>query len=156
MICRDVILYALKAGVFFLFLAVVPPISAGVFKWTDENGQVHYGERPPSTPGQVKQMRIENAPPSSTNAGERLEQYRKEWDASMEESAKRKEAQAAEEKKQELRKKNCDTAKTRLNLFETYGRIYRTGKDGERQFMDEQQRDAERDQAQALVNQWCQ
>lgn len=32
--------------VFILFLFMALPVNAGVYKWTDEQGNVHYGDKP--------------------------------------------------------------------------------------------------------------
>jgi len=52
----------------FLVLAFLvvcgPVVAAGVQKWTDANGNVHYGDSPP--PGSITQsVRVNAAPPSS-------------------------------------------------------------------------------------------
>ncbi len=129
---------------------------AGVYKWTDETGQVHYGERPPETPADVSEVTVEGAPPSAANAEEHLLQYQREWGEAMEEREKRKEEQARTKKKEEVRKKNCTSAKSRLSFYSRQHRIFHAGEDGEREYVNDQQRAAEREQAQNLVNKWCQ
>lgn len=129
---------------------------AGVYKWTDETGQVHYGERPPETPADVNEITVEGTPPSAANAEERLLQYQKEWGEAMEDRVKRKREQARTEKKKEVQKKNCTTAKSRLSFYSRQHRIFHTGEDGEREYVNDQQRAAAREQAQNLVNKWCQ
>jgi Domain of unknown function (DUF4124) len=56
---------------FLVLAACVAPVSAQVFKWVDERGITHYGERPPQG---VKASEVPNrlgspaAPPPKTNA----------------------------------------------------------------------------------------
>lgn len=53
---------------------------AGVYKWVDEQGQVHYGSRPPS--GQAANpVRIEKAPPADPYAQQRREKMQKQLDS---------------------------------------------------------------------------
>ena len=58
-----------SARTFFLAMALfgagVPTMAAGVLKWTDANGQVHYGDSPP--PGSNTQSMRVDAPPPSRN-----------------------------------------------------------------------------------------
>jgi len=129
--------------------------AAGVYKWTDESGQVHYGEKPPASDAEVKRVPIDKAPPSSANAQERLMEYQRELDSSMEERAKSEEEQAVAQKNKAIQQKNCETARSRLSKYDTAGRIYSKGGNGERQYLDEKQRAEERKQAQALVDKWC-
>jgi hypothetical protein len=37
-----------------LLIGVSLPVDAGIYKWTDENGKVHYTQRPPPKNGQSK------------------------------------------------------------------------------------------------------
>ena len=149
-------LYVLRIISLSLSLAMLSgPVSAEVYKWTDENGQVHYDEHPPESGAEVKRMTIDHAPPSATNARERLEQYQKELDATTEEGEKREKEQAAAQNKREIQQKNCETAKARLNRYSAPGRVYQKGESGEREYLDEQQRADKRKQAQELVDKWC-
>ncbi len=66
-----------KTVAILVFVLLSDLAFAGVYKWTDENGQVHYGERPPETPADVSEVTVEDAPPTAANAEERLLQYQK-------------------------------------------------------------------------------
>lgn len=49
-----------------LFLILAFPVSAQVYKWTDENGVTHFGNQPP--PGQQEEVRIRDSQPGSMSA----------------------------------------------------------------------------------------
>ncbi|MEO9589692.1 MULTISPECIES: DUF4124 domain-containing protein [Marinobacter] len=49
-----------------LFLILAFPVSAQVYKWTDENGITHFGNQPP--PGQKEEVRIRDSQPGSMSA----------------------------------------------------------------------------------------
>ncbi len=51
-----------------LLLILSFPVSAQVYKWTDENGVTHFGSQPP--PGQKQELKIRDSQPGSmaTNA----------------------------------------------------------------------------------------
>ena len=47
-----------------------PALVAGIYKWVDENGQVHYGERPQTGDAERMQLKIrEPEPQPETDAG---------------------------------------------------------------------------------------
>ncbi|HBA32769.1 MAG TPA: hypothetical protein DCZ12_01385 [Gammaproteobacteria bacterium] len=48
---------------FFLLLSIPLLASAQVYKWTDENGQVHYSQPPPPEPRQVEAVALPKSPP---------------------------------------------------------------------------------------------
>ena len=39
-------IFSFMQRVFILLLFIVLPVNAGVYKWTDEQGNVHYGDKP--------------------------------------------------------------------------------------------------------------
>ena len=140
--------------VLLLLIVAAQPVAAGVYKWVDENGQVHYGERPPAT-NQAKRMTLEGAPPPDPEAAERRERRELEDKTWKEERAKRKEEQARAREDAELRKRNCATARDNLNRYTIGGRIYRTDENGERYYVDDEERASQRQKAQAQVDEWC-
>lgn len=50
--------------ILILLLAFSFPVSAQVYKWTDENGVTHFGSQPP--PGQNESVDATNPPPSGS------------------------------------------------------------------------------------------
>ncbi len=49
-----------------LFVILAFPVSAQVYKWTDENGVTHFGNQPP--PGQNEEVKIRGSQPESAGA----------------------------------------------------------------------------------------
>ncbi len=63
-------------GVTLSLLVTVPAAAGGIYKWTDETGQVHFGDRPPAgTPAENAEPRpatgVGPAADSGLRAGER-------------------------------------------------------------------------------------
>jgi len=63
-------------GVALSLLVTVPAAAGGVYKWTDEHGQVHFGDRPPAgTPAEHAEPRpatgVDPAAGSGLRSGER-------------------------------------------------------------------------------------
>lgn len=137
-----------------LLLSAVTPVAAGVYKWVDENGQVHYGERPPMA-GEAKSMTLEPAPPPDPRATERRERIKLDNESWREEKARRAEEQARAKQDEELRKRNCAAARGNLNIYQTSGRVFHLDEQGERQYVEDQNRAAAEQRAKEQVNKWC-
>jgi len=56
-------LYLLKLILLLTVLAVTS-VSAGIHRWVDENGQVHFGERPPADVSDSNEVIIRNQVPA--------------------------------------------------------------------------------------------
>tara|TARA_Y100001001_G_scaffold151319_1_gene162808 strand:- start:6616 stop:7071 length:456 start_codon:yes stop_codon:yes gene_type:complete len=54
-----------------LLLILSFPVSGQVYKWTDENGNVHFGSQPP--PGQNQEVKIRDGQPGSATNDKQVE-----------------------------------------------------------------------------------
>lgn len=149
--------YVIKIAFASLFMSVMSvPVSAGIYKWTDENGEVHYSQQRPENSSEAKKMKVDSPPSGSDKAQEDLKQYQEDLDTMMKDKANREKQQAAEQKQKEVKQKNCDNARNRLTKLNAPAKIFYKGESGDMQYMDEKQRTQEREQAQSLVDKWCQ
>lgn len=137
-----------------LLLSAVTPVAAGVYKWHDENGQVHYSERPPMA-GEAKRMTLEPAPPPDPLATERAERIQLDNELWREEKARREEEQAKAKQDEELRKRNCAAARGNLSVYQTSGRVFHLNEQGERQYVEDRDRAAAQQRARERVDKWC-
>lgn len=132
--------------------------SAPVYKWVDDNGVTHYGSQPPSgsnfkatgvrankTNKQALQARM------SSDADMRAaEQTRKDFE--------KEEAANAESTRQEVEKErtaNCEKAREQLETYDTSPRLYRPLPNGDREYLSDDELDAERANARRQVREWC-
>lgn len=143
-----------QLAMLLLLLSAVTPVVAGVYKWVDENGQVHYGERPPMA-GEAKRMTLEPAPPPDPGATERAERIQLDNGSWREEKARRAEEQARAKQDEELRKRNCAAARGNLTIYQTSGRVFHINEQGERQYVEDQNRAAAEQRARERVDKWC-
>lgn len=130
--------------------------AGGVYKWTDANGGVHFGERPPAGV-HSQEMPMQTAPMSSGGDDEaaRDEQRQKLLNAFDQEQADQ-QAQAAKEKKQEaIRTRNCSLARDNLNGLTDSNLIYNLDANGKRHYYDDSERAAAIQNARAAVDHWC-
>ena len=134
---------------------------ADVYKWTDENGKVHYSDQPP--PSGVKKTETLKAPPpdrpgaappaggTAKSAAELEMEFKKRRLQEAEKDAKaEKDAQAQEEKV-----RNCKRAQDQMAAMQRGGRITRYGPNGEQQFMSDQEIAQGLVEAQKTVDSWC-
>lgn len=128
-----------------------------IYKWTDDDGTVHYGDRPT---GATAEERVPiSSDPTDPARVQQIVTARNETLLARQEAAAK--AAAEEPTKEELRAEakqraeKCTTYKERLQKFVTSRRLYRHDENGERVYLDEEQTLAERARVQAKVEEYC-
>jgi len=140
------------------------PAWAGLYKWTDENGKVHYSDQPP--PSDVKQTQTLKesksaaAAPSATGAKpgaaaktpaeQEMEFRKRRLEAAEGEAKAKKDAEAAEEKK-----RNCERANAQVASLQRGGRITHPGPNGEQIYMSDAEIANELVNARKVADSWC-
>ncbi len=128
--------------------------SAEVYKWTDAEGRVHFSDRPAQDGAETVSMPEAADGPADTPE-ERLEKQRKLLHAFEEERRQKRDAQEQARQDKAERQRNCVEARDDLHNQETAGALYRLGPDGQREFLDDAQREQALAQARAAVERWC-
>lgn len=154
-------------------LAVAATLSGNAaaeqYKWTDRNGRVQYGDVPPPGVKATRLKDVRSAPAASepkadtkgaaakdaskgplTPAEQEAEYRKRQIEA---QKAREKEEKSAQES--EAKRINCANAQEQLRVLESGQRIAKTGPDGERQFVDDDQRAAGIARARKSIGQWC-
>ena len=127
-----------------------------IYKWTDENGSVHYGDVPLSA--QSEQVAISSKP---TNPARVQAQTQARLDARNEKAEAAAAAAAAGPSPAELqaeadeRAQKCSQYRQILQKFVVSRRLYREDENGERVYMDEAETQAARDRAEGQVEEYC-
>ena len=132
-----------------LLALTVPAASAQVYKWVDENGRVHYGEKPPpgSKSSALKPPTVApNAPAQPQNLQSQELDFRGR-------QMKQKEDEAEQARSAAKREANCNYAKERLAIAEQAA-LFRLEK-GERVFLSDAEQRAETEARRAAVTQYC-
>jgi hypothetical protein len=130
-----------------------------IFKWVDEEGNVHYSQDPPmnkssrsmnikvpKTPAASEDSDAQTASPADTT------QQAADEDKAADQKARQ---EAAAKKQEEAQKKNCQIAMKRLATITAGGRLYEVDEKGERHYWDDQTLQAKKVEAQKDVDQWC-
>ena len=153
-----------KFLLFVLALAFSATAGAQMYKWTDKDGKVRYGDVPPAD---ANATRI-GAPPAGYNPAPAPPEAKKDAGAKDKdlspEAAFRKRQQEREAQEQKLaqeradaekKQANCQQAQGQLRLLQSGQRVATTNAAGERVFMDDEQRARDIERAQRAVSEWC-
>ena len=150
-----------RLWVIILMLAVTASANgAGVYKWTDAQGNIHYGERPP--PGrEAESMEVDKAPIPREEAEIELEKLNIK--AGLEpmrdgdESASQKQVPDQEAKTEDVqrRRRNCQIARENLARLERYRRLLTRDEEGNPMRLDEQARASRMVQAREHIAEFC-
>ncbi len=130
-------------------------LSGDIYKWTDEDGNVHYEDRP--TGDQVELVAFTRSTDSSAvrasidarhaNEAARADK-RSKRDETAQEAA---DAQLAADQ----RVKKCEDSRTRMETYLTSRRLYKEGEAGERVYLDDAQIMDARADAQEDIQKYC-
>jgi hypothetical protein len=115
-----------------LFCIVIqPPLYAGVYKWVDENGQVHYGEHPGNTDAEKVTIRQ-----NETTKPRPIKQSEEDTDKQTEASGEWVEVPPSKKEKRKL----CNEAKSDLAAINSRGRMREINEKGEYIYLTEPER----------------
>jgi hypothetical protein len=139
----------------WLLLAAGAATAAGVYKWVDAEGRVHFGDRPPdlgATAVEVPNTPVAPSVPDAAGARDQQERLLRAYAAERQE---RREREAKSRAEAEQRARNCAQARDRLRQYESAGYLYRLDPAGERVIVSDAEREQSTAEARAAVAQWC-
>ena len=137
-----------------LCLFVLSPLHASVYKWVDENGQVHYGEQPGNTDAETVIIRDnETTKPRPINKAEEetTESGKENTDQQAEEFGKWEEVPPSKKEKRQL----CNEATNDIASISNRGRMREINKKGEYVYLTEQQRQQRLSAARKKQGEFC-
>ena len=154
-------------GLIVLALCATTSAYCDVYKWVDTDGTVHYSDQP--APGTIKEEQTlgiksgtsgteapgtEKAAPKPAGPKTYIEQdseFRKRQ-VEAEEKAKKEQKALADAKD---RQQNCERAQASLRALQSGVRMTRVNEKGEREYLDDNQRQQEMATAQKSADSWC-
>ena len=153
----------MKTRKFALGLAVMAMTFAGgaaaneSYRWVDADGNVHYGDRPSGAATEQRlQLTFARTDGSAVEkrVQERLEAKtaRAEAEAEAEKAAQEaaEEAEIAAEQQ-----KACESARARLETYRSSQRLYKADENGERVYLDDEQRQAASRRIEEQIAEFC-
>jgi hypothetical protein len=141
-------------NIFALLLTLVTT-SAGatMYKWTDADGNVQYGQYPPAG---SKAERMNAAPtPKSAPAGKPLQQQVEELNKAQDAEKQRKMEAAQKQQDAENRKINCENARKNIERLNYGGNRLMHMPDGSYQRLDEKQKQEQLEKNQKAIKEFC-
>lgn len=142
-----------------LFMA--PTHAAGIYKWVDAEGNVHYGEQPPSEG--AKEMRIHSS--GGANQDDKSASLKKNIDPKTQRDkmiqalqgdrlARQEKKQKQQQKKNKI-KQQCAQVKDTLRRYRHSAGLYKLDADGNRISLPDSVKQAETKRMQAEIKKWC-
>lgn len=131
--------------------------TAAVYKWTDADGSIHFGDQPPAAQ-KTENINIATPPRSSSSeipkesVKERQEKLLKTMD---EEKAAKQKAQEKQAKLDAENKQKCQELNNYKQNLETARRIVRTNSNGEREYLSDDERAKESSRTNAEITRYC-
>lgn len=132
-----------------------------VFRWVDDNGVVHFSDRPIDPRARSTGITF-----SATDPARIREQELRQWEQEQQSEADARdeeqqrpaeEAMEANRKAQEerIRQLECNAARERFATYTTAPRLYESLPGGERRYLTDEELTAARTQSQKDVETWC-
>ncbi|MGB8516709.1 MAG: DUF4124 domain-containing protein [Gallionella sp.] len=127
-------------------------------KWTDANGEVHYSDHPPEN-AQVKKLHFEDMGGTPPVDNIYAPKSTKEMEADFQRAKDLRDKQAKKEEQARAdaaaKQANCATARNNLSVMQQSRRMFSTNENGERIYLDDDQRQQQLDAGQQAVSQFC-
>jgi hypothetical protein len=143
-----------KFTVFFIACVLASQQAAAeIYKCTDANGKVQYGDKP--CKGEATIFTPKVGPKMDEDVEARGEKTRQLLRAYREEHAEEKQQAAELKAEKERRVENCHRARNRYQQIISAGRVYRLDKDGNQADLTDEEREAAIASAQADIKEWC-
>lgn len=129
-------------------------VQAEIYKWVDDKGNVHYGDKPTS---KGEQIDVTEAAAKTGNRPDeaREERRRRLLDAMDEDRAEKKKEQDKLNKQKANLRARCAVAKDRLRNYERAGSLYNLDKDGNRVTLSKEKREKATGQLRANISRYC-
>jgi len=127
-----------------------------IYKWTDEDGNVHYGDRPTGDATEER-MAISSSSTNPSKVQARAQSRYAPKEPAEEAVANEPQGPTEDELRvqAEQRKQKCDTYKARLQKFVQSRRLYKQDENGDRVYLDEDQTQAARERVENQVQEYC-
>lgn len=137
-------------AIMILILGMSLTANADIWKWVDEDGNVHYGDTPARADA-VNAERVGSTPrnrSASTSSNGRTTTSQGN-DADSDESSEERQARDSS------RKYYCEQAKDIYRSYVDAPRLYRTSENGQREYLSDEEMAATLASAEASVSEWC-
>ena len=129
---------------------------AGIYKWVDEQGNVHYGQQRPTNTTSEK-MNVQRYAPNDKSTYNRPGSQKDSKDTAKSSPADTAKPQKKPETRAEKKRRlaACEQARKSLQTMESVGRIRARDKDGNTTFLSQQQKEERMKQSREMLSKHC-
>ena len=144
-----------KFAAILILVFGLSPAHAEIYKWVDEQGRVHYGDKPDEQAETIG-IKDQTSSTESSSSEAARRKHRQRLLKSMQLERERKQAQREQARTAELEaKQQCTEARQRLSDIASAGFLYRENAQGERMVFTDEERAQVTAQAEAAVKHYC-
>ena len=139
-----------------LLLCLMPlAVNAGVYKWVDEDGRTHFGDRPPAS-AKPDEVKVDSAPVTMDSGTRSRQQKMTDYlEQRQEEREARQKTQAEAEAKAARKAELCRNLRARLKHLESVSTFYNLNDEGERVYVSEAENTRIREDFKKKVRETC-
>jgi hypothetical protein len=154
-------MYGMQHGLAGLVLMAACSSAAGeIYKWVDKDGQAHYGDRTAGTEQSAEQVKVDSesdeSEPVVTPEQERYQRQQKVLEVMQQQRRDKQQAKEKSEQEQKKAEAACQQARKTLADRQNAGFLYRRGKDGEREILNDAEYAQKMSEAETAVQKACQ
>jgi catalase len=131
-------------------------VAGEIYKWTDENGNVHYEDRP--TGDDVVRVAVSSSNTDNSSVRASIEARRARQEARNDSIQKREEEEQKAAELEQItaeREKKCAESRSRMENYLQARRLYREDENGDRVYLDDSQVMEARSKAQEDIQAYC-
>lgn len=128
-------------------------VAGDVYKWVDENGKVHFGDKPQANDAEI--IEIKPSAPPTAGARQRHERTQRVLEAMTAEREEREHASQAAREEATQRKRKCGLARAELNRRQTSSHLFYRDADGNKRVIEGAEYEAAIQEARNAVSEWC-
>ena len=129
-------------------------VSAEIYKWTDEDGVTHYGQKPP-TEQAAESFRLPSSVSSQSQSADETETAEELKESEDTPGQTEAEKRVNKQKEIQAKKQNCENARAALQELKNRPRMQYINDDGERAFFTDEERQKKIDEAQDIADRNC-
>ncbi len=143
------------------FWVVLVAGAGPVYKWVDEDGNVHYSDQPPPQGHEAEELILESAPSGDDvrEAQKRLDALQAKYQTSQDQRSAAREEKRLQRKLEEAqrvdRQRRCIFARQNLHTLKEKLPVYSIDEKGDRVYLDAEGRTAAIERKRAEINTFC-
>jgi len=129
--------------------------TADIYKWTDKQGNVHFGDKPGNKPAALYKIPKNNTANVSITNKERTKKRKKLLDSMQADRREKEKKRKDKRHNNDVKKYNCQVAKDDVKRYQRASGIYDRNEVGEKIYLSKEERKREIQHMKDQVKKWC-